>query len=194
MKIALIEGGPTKQFEKDVETEMDQHLKHFEKELGKIRTGRAHTSMIEDIKVPAYGTTMPLKEVGAISAPDVTLLVVQPWDKAIIPDIEKAIMNSDLGISPTNDGNIIRIALPRVSTSRRDELIKVLNQKLESCKIAIRNIRKEVQNIIRETEKSKKISEDYSKRLQDLLQKITDKFIDLSDKLSSKKENEIKLL
>lgn len=194
MNIQFTEGGSTKQFEKEIEVEMDKQIKQFEKELIKIRTGRAHPSMVEDIKVLCYGALMPLKDVAAISAPDASLLVVQPWDKANMADIEKAIATSDLGINPANDGNVIRIALPKMSSARRDELIKVLHQKLELCKVAIRNIRKDVQNSIRDTEKTKKISEDYSRRLQELLQKLTDKFIEISDKLASKKEGEIKIL
>jgi ribosome recycling factor len=142
MKITLVEGAPTKQFEKDIDTEMDIHLKHFEKELLKVRTGRAHPSMVEDIKVASYGAYMPLKELAACSAPDAALLVVQPWDKANMAEIEKALSASDLGLTPMNDGNIIRIQLPKMSSSRREELAKVLNQKLEACKVSIRNVRK----------------------------------------------------
>lgn len=194
MKISLVEGAPTKQFEKDIETEMDLHMKHFEKELLKIRTGRAHPSMIEDVKVSSYNSFMPLKEIAAISAPDAALLVVQPWDKANIAEIEKALSGSDLGLTPMNDGNIIRIQLPKMSSNRREDLVKALCQKLEACKVAVRNVRKDVHNLIRETEKSKKISEDYARRLQDSLQKVTDKFIQTSDTIALKKETEIKAL
>ncbi len=192
MKIDIIEGANTKNFEKSVETEMDPQIKHLEKELLKIRTGRAHPSLIEHLKVEAYGSVMQLKEVAAISAPEALLLVIQPWDKAVMPEIEKAIQTSDLGLTPLNDGNIIRIALPKMSSSRRDELIKLLHKKVEESKVSIRNIRKEVQNILRDFEKSKKISEDYNRRLQESLQKTTDKVIELADKLSLKKEEEIK--
>jgi ribosome recycling factor len=183
-----------KTFEKNVEAEMDKHIKHFEKELVKIRTGRAHTSLLEDIKVACYGTVMPLRDVAALSAPDVSLLVVQPFDVSIMSDIEKAISNSDLGVTPANDGTIIRIALPRMSTTRRDELTKVLGKKLEECKIALRNVRKDIVNLIRDTEKTKKVSEDLSRRLQDSLQKVTDKFTAQADVLSTKKEEEIRHL
>lgn len=192
--ITVTEGAPTKQFEKDIETEMDVNLKHFEKELLKIRTGRAHPTMIEDVKVMAYGSLMPLKEVAAVSAPDAALLVVQPWDKANIAEIEKSLSTSDLGLTPMNDGNVIRIQLPKMSSTRRDELAKALSQKHEQCKVGIRNTRKEVHNLLRETEKSKKISEDYSRRLQESLQKITDKMIAASDAIAEKKEKEIQAL
>lgn len=194
MNITIVEGGSTRDFEKTLETEMDKHVKFFEKELLKIRTGRAHTSMIEDIKVACYGSVMPLKDVAALSAPDVTLLMVQPWDKSIMNEIEKAISNSEFGLTPANDGNVIRLQLPRMSSARRDDLVKSLHQKLEVCKIAVRNVRKDIQNTVRETEKSKKISEDYSKRLLDMLQKVTDKFIDITDKIATKKEEEIRQL
>lgn len=194
MNIIFTEGANTKEFEKVIEGEMDKQIKHFEKELLKIRTGRAHPSMLEDIKVIAYGSLMPLREVAALSAPDVNLLMIQPWDKALMADIEKAITNSDLGATPLNDGNVIRIQLPKMSSNRRDELVKALHQKLEVCKVAIRNIRKDIQNAIRDTEKAKKVSVDYSRRLQESLQKSTDKFIDTSDKICLKKEEEIRLL
>ncbi len=188
------EGASTKPFETAVESDMQKHIQHFEKELQKIRTGRAHPSMIEDLKVSAYGTMMPLKETAAISAPDAQLLIVQPWDKTIIPEIEKAITTSDLGVTPQTDGPIIRIVLPKMSSSRREELSKILGKRLEECKIALRNVRKDVHTAIRDTEKDKKISEDYSKRLQDLLQKVTDKVTAQAETLSGKKEAEIKAL
>lgn len=194
MNIVFSEGASTKDFEKEIEAQMDKQFQHFEKELAKIRTGRSHPSMIEDIRISCYGSTMPLKEVASVSAPEATLLVVQPWDKSLIPEIEKAIYNSELGAAPVTDEDIIRIPLPKMSSARRDELIKLLSQKLEVTKIALRNVRKDIQNIIRDSEKSKKISQDYSKRLQDILQKITDKFIESTDKLSGKKEGELKLL
>lgn len=194
MKIEFNESTNIKQYEKAIETEMDSHIKHFEKEIAKIRTGRAHPSMVEDIKVMAYGSMMPLKEVGAVTAPDVSLLVIQPWDNNLIPDIEKAIINSDIGINPTNDGAVIRLPIPKMSSSRRDDLAKVLGQKLEIAKVAIRNVRKDVQNSIRDAEKNKKVSEDSSKRLQDMLQKVTDKLIASTDQMATKKESEIKAL
>jgi ribosome recycling factor len=121
MNVGIIESGNLKQFEKEIESQMDKHIKHFEKELQKLRTGRAHPSMVEDIRISAYGTTMALKEVGSISVPDAALIVIQPWDKSIINEIEKAVGTSDLGITPQNDGDVIRIKLPPMSSSRREE-------------------------------------------------------------------------
>lgn len=190
----IVEGSSIKQLEKEIENQMDKHIKHFEKEVSKLRTGRAHPSMVEDIRVSCYGTNMPIKEIASISAQDASLLVIQPWDKSLLDDIIKALSISDLNINPQSDGEIIRLKIPPMSSSRRDELVKSLHQKLEFSKIAIRNTRKDIQNKIREAEKSKDISEDYSKRLQDILQKTTDKFIKLSDDLATQKEGEIKNL
>jgi ribosome recycling factor len=173
---------------------MDTHLKWLEKELLKIRTGRAVPSMIEDVKVASYGTSMPLRELAAISAPDASLLVVQPWDKVNIPEIEKALSSSDLGLSPANDGAIIRIQMPKMSSSRREELSKALAAKVEQAKVAIRRVRQDVHNLLRETEKAKKISEDYSRRLQEILQKATDRLIKSTDVIGEKKDKEIKAL
>ncbi len=191
MKITIVEGAPTKQFEKDVELAMDSHVKHLEKELLKIRTGRAHPSMLEDVRISAYGSSMPLKEVAAVSAPEAALLVIQPWDKENIAAIEKALSTAEMGLTPQNDGAIIRIQLPKMSSTRRDELIKALHKKLEDAKQGIRNTRKEVQNLLRETEKAKKLSEDHGRRLQESLQKMTDKMITACDTAATKKEKEI---
>lgn len=181
-----------REFEQSVNVEMDKSVKHFERELITIRTGRAHPSMVEALKVPCYSTIKNLKEIALISAPESKMIVIEPWDKGLIPDIEKAIGNSDLGITPHNDGNLIRLRLPEISTSRRDDLVKVLHKKLEDARIAIRNVRKDYHNLIRDTEKAKKISEDHTRRLNDMLQKITDKFIGVVEQMALKKENEIK--
>lgn len=194
ISIVFAEGSPTKPFEVAIDQEVSKSFSHFEKELHKIRTGRAHTSMLEDIKVVAYGTPMALKDVSAISAPEPQMLVVQPWDKGLIGDIERAIAMTDLGVTPLNDGNIIRVPLPKMSSARREELSKMLAKRLEECRIAIRAVRKDVHNLIREAEKGKKISEDYSKRLQALLQKVIDAGIEKTEQIAAKKENEIKSL
>lgn len=191
MQPLVLEENNTKNFETAVQTEMDKAVKHFERELAGIRSGRAHTSMIEDIKVNCYGTDMKLRETAALSAPEANLLVIQPWDKGLINDIERAIANSDLGVNPANDGDIIRIVLPQMSSQRRQELVKVLNKTAEEARVAVRNIRKDFNNIVRDTERSKKISEDFANRLNELLQKLTDKFIASVDTMSDKKEKEI---
>jgi ribosome recycling factor len=134
---------------------------------------------------------MPLNQVASLAAPDSRLLTIQPWDKSIMINIEKAISASDLGVSPTNDGNIIRIQLPQMTAARRDELTKVLGKKTEECRVSIRNVRKDFHNEVRDAEKKHIISEDFAKKLSDLLQKITDQYIAKTDQLSEKKTTEL---
>jgi ribosome recycling factor len=190
--ITLVEND-SKSFEKAMQDEMSKAIKHFEGELLKIRTGRAHTSLIEDVQVSCYGNAaMPLKNLASLTAPESRLLIIQPWDAGIIADIERAIRTSDLGISPIDDGAIIRIQLPEMSSSRREELSKLLGKKLEDCRVSIRNVRKDFNNIIRDSKKDKVISENFFNRLSDLLEKITANFIDKADQLAHKKEQDIR--
>ncbi|MBT4855857.1 ribosome recycling factor [bacterium] len=183
----------TKSFETVVNEEMEKSIKHFRHNIASIRAGRANPGMVEDIKVLAYeGTTeMKLRELASISTPDALQIIIQPWDKSTLVDIEKAIMNSEVGVTPQTDGELIRLRLPEMSSERRDELKKLLHKRLEECKIAIRNVRKDAHNSIRDAQRAKDISEDFSKRLNDDLQKITDKFTELSNQVSQKKESEI---
>lgn len=190
----FVESGPTKPFEVALEQETSKPFGFFEKELQKIRTGRAHTSMIEGLKVLAYGTLMSLKDLATLTAPEPQLLVVQPWDKGLMGDIEKAIALSDLGVTPRNDGNVILIPLPKMSGTRRDELQKLLAKRLEEYRVAVRTIRKDFHNLIRVAEKDKKISEDYSKRIQALLQKVIDAAVEKGEQIAQKKEAEIQSL
>jgi ribosome recycling factor len=183
----------TKSFEKAMDAEMTKTVKHFERELVGIRTGRAHSSMVEDIKIACYAQIMPLKNLAAIAAPDARLITIQPWDISTIGDIEKGLIASDIGLTPVNDGTMIRLQLPEMSTSRREDLIKVLGKKLEESRVTIRNVRKDFHNIMRDAKKNKTISEDFEHRLEDTLKKMTDKFIGLIEQMSSKKEQEIRL-
>jgi len=192
IELTLVEND-SKSFEKAMQDEMNKAIKHFEGELIKIRTGRAHTSLIEDIQVSCYGAAaMPLKNLASLAAPESRLLTIQPWDAGIIPDIERAIRSSDLGVSPINDGAIIRIQLPEMSATRREELGKILAKKLEESRISIRNIRKDFNNIIRDAKKDKVISENFFNRLSDILEKITKNNIDKVEQLAQKKEQDIK--
>ena len=186
--------GQTQSFEDTIKIEMDKPIKHLEKELSSIRTGRASSALVEDIKVECYGQMMSLKELATLSTPDARLITIQPWDKSIINDIEKALVNSDLGVTPINDGKIIRLQLPQMSTARREELNKLLGKKTEECRIGIRNVRKEYHNQLRNAEKTHGISEDFAKKLSDILQKITDNFIKKADEINDKKANEIKFV
>lgn len=193
MKDIVFIENDSKQFEQAMHDEMQKALHHFEGEIIKIRTGRAHTSLVEDVMVECYdGSPMPLNNIAALSAPDARLIVIQPWDPATIPAIERALMGSDVGITPTVDGKIIRLVLPEMSSTRRDELTKILGKKLEETKVAIRHTRKEFNNLIRDAKKGKKISENFFNRLSDLLQNITDKWITKADQMAKKKETELK--
>ncbi len=190
--IVLVEND-VKSFESPMKLEMEKPLKHFDGELIKIRTGRAHTSMIEDIPVSCYGQPpMPLKNLAAIAAPEPRMLTIQPWDISIIPDIEKALKNSDVGVTPANDGAVIRLQLPEISSARRDDLLKILGKKLEDCRVSIRNIRKDFNNLLRDAKKDKVISENFFNRLNDSLQKVTDTYIEQAEQKSIKKEKDIK--
>lgn len=192
IEITLVEND-SKSFEKAMQDEMSKAIKHFEGELLKVRTGRAHTSLIEDVQVSCYGAAaMPLKNLASLAAPESRLLTIQPWDAGIIADIERAIRTSDLGLMPINDGALIRIQLPEMSSTRREELIKILSKKLEECRVSIRNIRKDFNNIIRDAKKDKVISENFFNRLSDLLEKITGNFIDKAEQTAHKKEQDIR--
>ena len=193
IEITLTEGA-TAPFEKATKEEMTKSIKHFEHELVSLRTGRAHPSMVEDLKVSCYGgeTEMPLKGLASITTPEGRLIVIQPWDATVVPDIERAIKESDVGVTPQNDGNLIRVLLPEMSSARREELKKVLGKKLEECRVSIRSVRKHYQNLIRDTQKAKEISEDFAKRLGDVLQKATDAFIKQAESASAKKEADLK--
>lgn len=181
------------QFEKIVEKEMEAPIKHFERELVTIRSGRAHPAMVEDIKVTCYGgSQLSLKELAAISVPEPRFILIQPWDKGVIVDIEKAISTSPLGVTPANDGNVIRVTLPEISSQRRDELAKTLGKKLEESKERVRTVRGDFRNLVKDSERQKAISEDFSKTLQDILQKVTDKITERMQQMSDKKEKEIK--
>ncbi len=190
IEIAFAEGD-SKSFETPLKQHMENPIKHYEKELSSIRTGRASITLLENIKVDVYGQLMTLKELATLGAPDARLLTIQPWDKSIIPEIEKSVLASELGAAPVNDGTLIRIQLPQMSTSRRDELVKLLSKKTEECKVGVRNVRKDFHNEVRDAEKKKIISEDFAKRLMDLLQKVTDQFITKVDQMNDKKAAEI---
>ena len=168
---------------------MDKAIKHLDRELIKIRTGRAHTALVEDLQVSVDGQpAVALKTLALLSAPDTRLITIQPWDKNIISEIEKAITESDIGISPANDGDLIRLRLPEMSSTRRDELVKILGKKAEEAKIAIRNVRKDFHNLVRDAKKDKVISENFFNRLNDVLQKVTDTFVEKAEQMRVKKK------
>ena len=192
MIILKLEENNPNPFKSSMEEEMEKALKHLDGELVKIRTGRAHTSLVEDIRVACYGgAPMPLKQIAAVSAPEARLLTVQPWDAGTIGSIEKALQTSDIGITPLNDGKIIRLQLPEMSHARREELVKILGKRLEECKVTLRNVRKEFNNLIRDGKKDKEISENFHSRLSDILEEVTTSFIKKAEERAQKKEKEI---
>ena len=170
---------------------MKSSLKVFRADLATIRTGHATPALVEHIKVEYAGVPTPLNQLAGISAPEAGLLVIQPWDKSSIHNIEKAILKSELGINPSNDGNIIRIAIPPLSEERRQELIKVVHRRVEERRVAIRSLRHDAMNDLRKMEKDKEISQDEHKRAQDQLQKITDVFMAEIEKFGKDKEQEL---
>jgi len=176
---------------KSIEEKMKTSVKMFRTDLATIRTGHATPALVEHIKVEYAGVPMSLNQLAGISAPEAGLLVIQPWDKNSLHEIEKAISKSELGLNPANDGNIIRIAIPPLSEERRQELIKVVHRRTEERRILIRNLRHEAINELRQMEKDKEISQDEQKRAQDQMQKLTDFFISEVDKLGVSKEQEL---
>ena len=175
----------------DAERRMQKAVEALKQDLSAIRTGRASLALIERINVDYYGTPTPINQVATISIPEARLLVIQPWDKKMLTDIEKAIQRSDLGINPNNDGQVIRLNVPPMNEERRRDLVKTLHKKLDEHKVAVRNVRRDVQDKLRDREKKKEVSEDELKRSIEKLQKLTDRFIDEMDKVGKTKEQEI---
>ena len=175
----------------NIEEKMQKTVEGLKKELATIRTGRATPTLIEHIKVEYAGVATPLNQVAGISVPDARLLVIQPWDRSSIRNIEKAVMKSDLGLNPVSDGKVIRINIPSLSEERRQELIKVVRKRVEERRVIVRNVRREAVNELKELEKNKDISQDENKRALDQLQKLTDSFIANVEQTGQDKEAEL---
>ena len=175
----------------DGERRMGQAVVHLRHELAGIRTGRASPALIEDLSVPYYGQPTPLKQIAGISAPEARLLVVQPWDKAALPDIERALITSDLGITPSNDGNVIHLPIPQLSEDRRRDLVRIVRQRAEDSKVAVRNVRRDVHDDLRDLVREKEASQDDLHRSESRLQDVTDKYVAAIDDLSRQKEAEV---
>ncbi len=173
------------------EQSMEKALEHLRHELATIRTGKASPALLDVIHVEYFGSKVPLKQVATIAAPEPRLLTVQPWDKSIIPEIEKAIQASELGLNPQNDGSLIRIPIPPLTEERRRDLVKVVRRMGEECKIAVRNARRDANDRIRKLEKSHEVSEDDARKAHDEVQKITDRFVEKVDEIVAAKEKEV---
>lgn len=180
-----------KEIAQDSEDRMKKAIEHLTKDLASLRAGRANPGMLDRIMVDYYGEPTPLNQLANITVPEARLLVIQPWDKHSIADIEKAIMKSDLGINPSNDGNVIRLAIPQLTEERRKDLVKIVKKRGEEAKVAIRNIRREANDIIKQAEKEKLVSEDEGKKGNEDIQKITDKGVKDIDTILYAKEKDV---
>ncbi|MCR5634009.1 MAG: ribosome recycling factor [Lachnospiraceae bacterium] len=175
---------------KDLQAKMDKALEHLSSELATIRAGRANPHVLDRIRVDYYGTPTPLQSVGNISVPEPRMLQIAPWEKSMLKEIEKAILCSDVGITPTNDGNVIRLVFPELTEDRRKELVKDIKKKGEEAKVAVRNVRRDGNDVFKKLSKED-VSEDEIKGLEDELQKLTDKFIKDIDKAIDEKSADI---
>jgi ribosome recycling factor len=170
---------------------MKKSIDALENDLKKIRTGRASLSILDDIRVDYYGTLTPLNQMASLSTPESRLIMIQPWDVSVIKDVEKAILKSDLGLTPSNDGKVIRISIPPLTEERRKQLVKVIYKKSEEHKISVRNVRRDTNDLLKSLKKDGEISEDDAFKAQDQVQKITDEHIKLIDDVCKNKEKEI---
>jgi ribosome recycling factor len=175
----------------ETEERMQAVIDVAKKELAAVRTGRANPALLNKVVVDYYGTPTPLNQLATITAPDARLLVVQPWDKNSIKDVEKALLKSELGLTPNVDGNTIRLPIPQLTEERRKELVKMIRKDMEEKRIAIRNIRRDSNEQLKAAEKNGELPEDDSRRAQDEVQKLTDKYIAEVDRLLAAKEEEI---
>ncbi len=175
----------------DTRDRMQKALENLERDYKRLRTGRASVSLVDGIRLDYYGTSTPLNQLATLTVPEPRTIVIQPWDATIIGDVEKAILKSELGLTPMNDGKIIRIGIPPLTQERRRDLVKVIKKKAEEAKVAVRNIRRDANEMLKDLKKEKEISEDEQNRAQEETQKITDDFIKKVDMAYSAKEKEI---
>ena len=180
-----------KEIIRDSEEKMKKAYEAMQREFHEISTGRANPSMVEGLRVDCYGSSMPLKQLGSITVPDARLILIQPWDASVIPDIEKAILKSSLGVNPVNDKKVIRLAIPELSRERRDELIKVVKKMAEEGRISLRTIRRDSKEAIDKLEKDKAIPKDEKFKGHDSLQKIVDSYTQKIDQTLQAKEKEL---
>ena len=173
------------------EERLEKSIAALKREFGSLRAGRATPSLLDKVMVDYYGTPTPVNQVAKVSVPEPRMIMITPWEKSLMHDIEKAIMKSDLGLSPNSDGTAIRLSIPQLTQERRQELVKTVGKKAEEAKVAIRNIRRDGNDAIKKLEKAKEITEDDSKKGQESVQKLVDKYIKTVDTLREAKEKEI---
>jgi ribosome recycling factor len=175
----------------DAESRMAKSIEALHRDLNTIRTGRASPALLDRISVDYYGTPTPLNQMANISVPEARLLVIQPWDRGVIPDIERALQKSDIGITPSNDGTVIRLAIPQLTEERRKQLVKQVHAQVEDAKVAIRNVRRDSMSDVRELKSDKLVSEDDERRAEQKLEELTKRFVDEADKVGKHKEHEV---
>ncbi len=176
---------------KQLEERMNKTIEALKSEMATVRTGRANAALLDQIRVPYYGSDVPVSQVGNISVPEPRMLLITPWEKSILKDLEKALLSSDIGITPSSDGEVIRLILPELTEERRKEFVKQVKGMSEKSKVSIRNLRRDANDEIKKKIKDDALPEDEAKRLQDEIQKITDRFIVEVDKTVEKKEQDI---
>jgi ribosome recycling factor len=172
-------------------THMEKAVEALRREFGSVRTGKASPGLLDTVRVDAYGSKMPMNQVASVSAPEPRLLVVQPWDKGLLGEVEKAIRNSDLGLNPSNDGNLIRVPVPPLTEERRKEMVRVLHKLAEEARVAIRHARQEANKVIRQQQQDHDLSEDEAHRQMQEVQKLTDEFVARVDETLKHKEHEV---
>lgn len=182
---------PAQKLLNETKDKMNKVIEATKNKFASIRAGRANVAMLDGIKVDMYGADTPLNQIGSVSAPEARMLLIDPWDKTMISKIEKAIMVSNLGLTPNNDGKVIRLMIPELTADRRKEYVKFAKTEAENGRVAARNVRKDINNHLRKLEKDSEISEDDLKRYEDEVQKVTDATIKTIDELLAKKEKEI---
>ena len=175
----------------ETDRKMDSSINALKRELSTIRTGRAAPALIENVTVDYYGVSTPLNQIASISAPDARAIMVQPWDKQALQEIEKSLIKSDMGFNPSNDGNTITVPIPPLTQERRQEMVRLLKRKLEESKVSIRNVRRDGIDSLRKLERAKSISQDENRRTQEQLQKSTDNHVKSVEELGVGKEAEI---
>ena len=170
---------------------MKKSVEALKSELNSIRTGRATPALVENLTVDYYGVPTPLNQMASISVPEARLLMIQPWDKQVLKEVEKGILKSDLGLVPNNDGNVIRISIPTLTEERRKELVRLVSRKIEDAHVAVRNVRRDGVDQLKQMEKAKELSSDDSHRAQSQIQQLTDTHIDQTNKMGKEKETEV---
>lgn len=179
------------ELKKTTEQKMQKSLDALKADLGKVRTGRAHTGLLDHVQVDYYGSPVPISQVASITLIDARTIGVQPWEKPLVGKVEKAIRDADLGLNPASQGELIRVPMPPLTEERRRELIKVVKHEGENAKVALRNLRRDANNHLKDALKKKEISEDDERRAQDEIQKLTDRYVQEVDKLLAEKEKDL---